>query len=142
VGTATLNLQTLLRQGRDFAELLVEVPIMDHSAALPDALLGQSVLGTMQGGANDSAMPMLLSKGSVVVRIINIGREPANMGCVTFAQMEVPVSAQCEYEVCLSSRNWNQNWHITWHDITSSPAPQLCLTCALAASQPGYMRAC
>ncbi len=62
IGTATLNMQQLLRQGRDFAELLIEVPIMDNNgsgvgtvhpgtSAANDsnsALLGQSVLAGKQ----------------------------------------------------------------------------------------------
>jgi nephrocystin-4 len=90
VGTATLNLQQLLRQGRDFSELLIEVPIMDNSGSsgggvvqAPNSdggLLGQSVLAGKQGagggGVNDSGQPTILSKGSIVLRIINIGREP------------------------------------------------------------------
>jgi nephrocystin-4 len=93
VGTATLNLQQLLRQGRDFSELLIEVPIMDNNGSsgggvvqAPNSddggLLGQSVLAGKQGagggGVNDSGQPTILSKGSIVLRIINIGREPRN----------------------------------------------------------------
>jgi nephrocystin-4 len=77
VGTATLNLQQLLRQGRDFSELLIEVPIMDQQPPPLDALLGQSTLAGKQGGGND--VPTVLSKGSIVLRIINIGREPRNL---------------------------------------------------------------
>lgn len=36
VGTASLDLPQLLRQGREFAELLIEVPILDQSMAAPD----------------------------------------------------------------------------------------------------------
>eukprot|EP00798_Chlamydomonas_sp_ICE-L_P030492 gene30492-35510_t len=43
IGTATLDLQSLLRQGRDFAELLVEVPILDQSMVLPE-LIGTATL--------------------------------------------------------------------------------------------------
>ncbi len=41
IGTASVDLQPLLRQGRDFSELLVEVPILDQAAVAP-SLQGQS----------------------------------------------------------------------------------------------------
>jgi nephrocystin-4 len=43
VGTASVDLQPLLRQGRDFAELLVEVPILDQAAVAP-SLQGQTFM--------------------------------------------------------------------------------------------------
>jgi nephrocystin-4 len=82
-------MQQLLRQGRDFAELLIEVPIMDNQAGgsggagTAAGLLGQSVLAGKQGGtaeAGSGSTPTILSKGSIVLRIINIGREPRNPG--------------------------------------------------------------
>ena len=87
MGTATLNMQQLLRQGREFSELLIEVPIMDQSQGgsppPSEALLGQSTLGGRQGGgagAGGETAPTVLSKGSIVLRIVNIGREPRNPG--------------------------------------------------------------
>lgn len=41
VGTVAVELQALLRQGRDFAELLVELPVLDQSAIAP-GLQGQT----------------------------------------------------------------------------------------------------
>ena len=67
-------MQQLLRQGREFSELLVEVPIMDQQGSGSggaDKLLGQSTLAGKQ-----AETPTVLSKGSVVLRIVNIGREP------------------------------------------------------------------
>lgn len=71
VGTASLELAPLLRQGREFAELLVEVPVMVADgmvAPTPQELVVPGLGGT--GGAT------LLSRGSIIVRMINIGREP------------------------------------------------------------------
>lgn len=75
IGTVAVNLQSLLRQGRDFAEVLVELPVMDNSDVLPDALLAQPARSP-----TDSSKPTVVSKGSVVMRVINIGREPRNLG--------------------------------------------------------------
>lgn len=36
--------------------------------------------GVSRAGANDVGTPTLLSRGSVVMRVINIGREPRNTG--------------------------------------------------------------
>ena len=66
-------MQQLLRQGRELSELLVEVPIMDQQGGGAEKLLGQSTLAGKQPEA-----PTVLSKGSVVLRIVNIGREPRN----------------------------------------------------------------
>ena len=73
LGTASINLWSLLRQGRQHAEILHEVDILDHSDANPEAHAHnkrrqealQAALGehTPQG-----------TKGGLFVRAINIGR--------------------------------------------------------------------
>lgn len=52
IGTAAVDLQSLLRQGREFAELLVEVPIMDQSCVATEmGASGFAGLAAGPGGA-------------------------------------------------------------------------------------------
>ncbi|GLC73822.1 hypothetical protein PLESTF_001424700 [Pleodorina starrii] len=79
LGTASVDLQSLLRQGRDFAELLVEVPILDQAAVAP-SLQGQSFTEAAYNantGLNDTKATVI-SRGSIVLRILNLGRDSRN----------------------------------------------------------------
>ncbi|KAG2438730.1 hypothetical protein HXX76_005275 [Chlamydomonas incerta] len=79
VGTASVDLQPLLRQGRDFAELLVEVPILDQAAVAP-SLQGQTFMEAAynQNTAQNEPKASVISKGSLVLRALNLGRESRN----------------------------------------------------------------
>jgi hypothetical protein len=87
LGTCSISLQGLLRQGQELSELLLEVPLLQASSNSPTAsaadtaaLLdtaaaaqhgpGKQIIGQQQ------QQPMQL--GHLVVRLINIGREPSN----------------------------------------------------------------
>ncbi|GIL84279.1 hypothetical protein Vretimale_15928 [Volvox reticuliferus] len=79
LGTASVDLQPLLRQGRDFSELLVEVPILDQAAVAP-SLQGQTFAEAAYNantGQNDTKATVI-SKGSIVLRILNLGRDSRN----------------------------------------------------------------
>ncbi|GFR44041.1 hypothetical protein Agub_g5201 [Astrephomene gubernaculifera] len=79
VGTASVDLQPLLRQGRDFSELLLEVPILDQAAVAP-SLQGQSFAEAAYNantGQND-AKATVISRGSLVLRLLNLGRDSRN----------------------------------------------------------------
>lgn len=74
-----MDLQPLLRQGRDFAELLVEVPILDQAAVAP-SLQGQTFAEAAYNantGLNE-AKATVISKGSIVLRVLNLGRDSRN----------------------------------------------------------------
>ncbi|KXZ51260.1 hypothetical protein GPECTOR_13g747 [Gonium pectorale] len=79
LGTASVDLQPLLRQGREFAELLLEVPILDQAAIAP-SLAGQTFAEAAYNattGQNDKKAT-IISKGSLVLRALNLGRESRN----------------------------------------------------------------
>jgi hypothetical protein len=86
LGTCSISLEGLLRQGQELSELLLEVPLLQASSSLPTTAAAGAAAGTalldsaaaaaaVQHGAGGQ-QPMQL--GHVVVRLINIGREPSN----------------------------------------------------------------
>jgi hypothetical protein len=72
--------QALLRQGREFAEVLVECPVVDHREALPDdAARNRRRRGAIRaalgpGAAQGAGGPATVARGVLVLRLINIGR--------------------------------------------------------------------
>jgi len=73
LGSCTADLSGLLRQGRDLADLLLELPLLKDcsqgSAATPAGAAAGQHVGPQQGQ---------MQIGTLVVRLINIGREPSN----------------------------------------------------------------
>lgn len=79
VGTASLSLQGWLRQGMPLTEAMLEVPVRAASTAMPCANSGssagvQTAAAGAVAGSPDAAAPLL---GTLVLRLINIGREPS-----------------------------------------------------------------
>lgn len=72
--------QALLRQGREFAEVLLECPVVDHREALPDdAARNRRRRGAIRAALGPSAAqgaggPATVARGTLVLRLINIGR--------------------------------------------------------------------
>ena len=72
--------QALLRQGREFAEVLVECPVVDHREALPDdAARNRRRRGAIRaalgpGAGQGAGGPATVARGTLVLRLINIGR--------------------------------------------------------------------
>lgn len=77
LGTTTVSLQGLLRQGREFCELLVEAPIMQLNSGSSQ----QSSAVPGQHAEPQARQPLQL--GHLVLRLINIGREPSNAAAKT-----------------------------------------------------------
>jgi hypothetical protein len=91
LGTCSINLQGLLRQGQELSELLLEVPLLQASsnspttasaadtAALQDtAAAAQHGAGRQMAGQQQQQQQQPMQLGHLVVRLINIGREPSN----------------------------------------------------------------
>jgi hypothetical protein len=86
LGTCSISLQGLLRQGQELSELLLEVPLLQASSSSPSssaagaaadtAALLDAAAAVAQRGVGQQQQPMQL--GHLVVRLINIGREPSN----------------------------------------------------------------
>lgn len=55
-------------------------------------------------GANDAGAPTLLSRGSVVMRVINIGREPRSSGPKAQADFDAASAAQAGKRVRVRAR--------------------------------------
>lgn len=73
LGSCTADLSGLLRQGRDLADLLLELPLLKDcsqgSAATP---------GGAAAGQHAHQQQGQMQMGTLVVRLINIGREPSH----------------------------------------------------------------
>lgn len=87
VGTASIDLGGLLRQGRAYAELLLDVPVLrtaqqgSSTHMLQPQEAGNPAHAHTQRHAPPQAPPVAAANkpsaiGSMIVRLINIGREP------------------------------------------------------------------
>lgn len=87
LGTCSIGLQGLLRQGQELSELLLEVPLLQASSSSPNtsaagaaadtaALLDTAAAAAAAQFGVGGQQQMQL--GHLVVRLINIGREPSN----------------------------------------------------------------
>jgi hypothetical protein len=82
----TLPLQSLLRQGKEVSDTLLEMPVFPNMSGQESQQQQQQ-----QGEEVDSRQP-LLPVGYLVVRAINVGKEPAN-SCMRIADFDA--AGQC-----------------------------------------------
>ena len=75
-GTCAIDLDGLLRQGRESAEVIVEASVVDHREATArerDAGAGRRAA---LGAAKGTDEPAGVARGKLLVRLINVGRRP------------------------------------------------------------------
>eukprot|EP00775_Hariotina_reticulata_P006048 gene6048-6286_t len=78
LGSCAIPLQGLLRQGHEFAELLLEVPVVQTCQVLPseeDIAVAAAAAGRDQGSSTEL--------GQLVIRLINIAKQPSNAAAQT-----------------------------------------------------------
>jgi hypothetical protein len=81
VGTASVDMQELLRQGREFSEVLVEVPVSSQQSATSGNLSAQATHSTWEerGLGTEGGRAATEQRGTLLLRLINIGREPSDL---------------------------------------------------------------
>ncbi|KAK3257716.1 hypothetical protein CYMTET_33209, partial [Cymbomonas tetramitiformis] len=83
-GTITVDLRGLLRQGREFSEVLLECPVLDHREAMPEeaarnrrrrgALRAAQGISASTNGLEPASGSGAVARGTLLLRAINIGR--------------------------------------------------------------------
>jgi hypothetical protein len=96
LGSCTTDLVGLLRQGRDLSDLLLELPLLkDCTHGRPGPAASGTVAGQYVG---KQQRPVQL--GTLVLRLINIGREPRNVAGAVAADAALAMPVTPGKKVC------------------------------------------
>ena len=103
-----MGMQQLLRQGRELSEVLVEVPVTSQQAATSANLSTQAMHNTWQerGLGTEGGRAATEQRGTLLLRLINIGREPSDLDSkqAAFDAVQTTRGAQ----LCRDSCTWRQ----------------------------------
>ena len=75
-GTCAIDLDGLLRQGRESAEVIVEASVVDHREATARERDAGARRRAALGAAKGTDEPAGVARGKLLVRLINVGRRP------------------------------------------------------------------